>query len=517
MLGDGGETPSRYELLSMVKKHSNLIGKTVVEEQDASDIEMDMRFWHDVFDLYFVCGKESRGRQDDDLVFFVRKLGSHGSGSNNKTESVDPYFVRRWAPKLSDLVDETSIDVDWRRSFYLNLIAHTSFSVTVAICSHQDLLNHRAGEDTPLSPIYKEVETTPAYPDICFAIDDFDSTFDAVVLTEKDHCYCVVLNAHDGAAFPSEKVSNDCSTSDSSSLQVHTISAKKKDTKHGQYKLKLFMLHSYESGHTLTEQLNSMEIRPCLKSMLVPNGLSYIGVTSSEMLSLTLFSGFVSYQMVRDAYDAGRSRFGSLLSVVHSSGKTDRIYMKGPGGRGEVEVAVSGVADQSHEDSGPFSPVISKKGFGLGVIVRKAASAASVAARHAYAAASASSPTFDELIPLKCSLMSISLPWEYIAYDLLFKLKWLTGRIFVLIATLRFYLFITHSGSTDYNNVIANLGSSSSEHVTIQCICGRNENRNRDFFEQLFPSYEIHFSSDMSCALACSEMCIFGVGLSNPG
>ncbi|XP_068484350.1 calcium-transporting ATPase 3, endoplasmic reticulum-type-like [Phaseolus vulgaris] len=84
----------RYELLSMVKKHSNLIGKTVVEEQDASDIKMDMRFWHDVFDLYFVCGKESRGRQDDDLVFFVRKLGSHVSGSNN-TESVEPYFVCR--------------------------------------------------------------------------------------------------------------------------------------------------------------------------------------------------------------------------------------------------------------------------------------------------------------------------------------------------------------------------------------------------------------------------------------
>ncbi|PPD84276.1 hypothetical protein GOBAR_DD18786 [Gossypium barbadense] len=26
----------------------------------------------------------------------------------------------------------------------------------------------------------REVETTPAYLDICFAIDDFDSTFDAV-------------------------------------------------------------------------------------------------------------------------------------------------------------------------------------------------------------------------------------------------------------------------------------------------------------------------------------------------
>ncbi|MCH91991.1 hypothetical protein A2U01_0012923, partial [Trifolium medium] len=116
---------------------------------------------------------------------------------------------------------------------------------------------------------------------------------------------------------------------------------------------------------------------------------------------------------------AGKSRFGSLLSGGHYSGKTDRIYMKGPGGRGEVEVAVSGVADQSQQDSGPHSPVISKKGFGLGVIVRRAASVASVAAKHAYAAAS--SPNLDEMIPLKCSLMSISLPWEYIAYDLLFK------------------------------------------------------------------------------------------------
>lgn len=58
----------------MVKKHSNLIGQTEVDEQDASDVEMDPRFWHDVMDLYFIRGKESRGRQDDDLVFFVRKV-----------------------------------------------------------------------------------------------------------------------------------------------------------------------------------------------------------------------------------------------------------------------------------------------------------------------------------------------------------------------------------------------------------------------------------------------------------
>ncbi|KDO81141.1 hypothetical protein CISIN_1g0161611mg, partial [Citrus sinensis] len=106
----------------------------------------------------------------------------------------------RWAPKLDDLLGKNLSEVHWRRSFYLNMIAHTAFSVTVAICSHQELRNHQAGTDTPLSPIYKvvktvyaspsrvnfqldskkEVETKPAYPDICFAVDDFDSTFDAV-------------------------------------------------------------------------------------------------------------------------------------------------------------------------------------------------------------------------------------------------------------------------------------------------------------------------------------------------
>ncbi|XP_019175364.1 PREDICTED: uncharacterized protein KIAA0930 homolog [Ipomoea nil] len=372
LLGNGGgQTPSRFELLSMVKKHSKFLGKTIVEEEDPSDVEMDPQFWHEVLDLYFVCGKESRGRQEDDLIFFVRKMSLQGYESNGNSEDNSPYFVRRWSPKLDDLLGENSVGVDWRRSYYLNLIAHTTFSVTVAICSHEVLKNYQTGKDKPLSPIYKvvktvyaspsrinfhldsrkEVETTPAYPDICFAVDDFDSTFDAVVLTDVDHCYCVILNANDGAAFPSD------------SSQSETSGGKTQSSK------------------------------------------------------ITIFSGFVSYQMVRDAYDAGRTGFGSLLSL-HSSGKTDRIYMKGPGGRGEVEVAVSGVVDQSKEEYGHHPP---KKGLSFSAVVRRAASVASVAAKHAYAAASATRSSDEEMIPLKCCLMSISLPWEHIAHDLLLK------------------------------------------------------------------------------------------------
>ncbi|XP_057784926.1 uncharacterized protein LOC131010692 isoform X1 [Salvia miltiorrhiza] len=386
MLGDKSLILPRYELLSIIRKHSKSIGQTILDEEESQDdLEMDPSFWHNVIDSYFVRSRESRGREDDDLIFFVRKMNLESQRSNGDAESNSPYFVRRWAPELDELVGGNSLIIDWRRSFYLNLIAHTSFSVTVAICSHQVIRQYQQGET--LSPIYKvvktvyaspsrinfhldsrkEVETTPAYPDICFAVDDFDSTFDSVVLTDPDHCYCVLLNAHDGAAFPHERKTEQANSDVSSSENV---------TSHGKTK-------------------NS---------------------------KITLFSGFVSYQMVREAYDAGRSGFGSLLSLGHSSGRTDRIFMKGPGGRGEVEVAVSGILDQSKVDLGPQSPIqISKKGLGLGTIVRKAASVASTAAKQAYAAAS-SSPNLDgEMLPLKCCLMSISLPWENIVHDLLFK------------------------------------------------------------------------------------------------
>ncbi|CAA6657689.1 unnamed protein product [Spirodela intermedia] len=361
-LSDGG-TPSRYELLTMVKQHSKFLREGMIDEDDTSDVEMDVKFWYEMLDLYFIRGRESKGE-------------------------CSPYFVRRWAAKLEKVAGENYAEVDWRRSFYLNFIAHTSFTVTVAICRlYSGSKKHQSGADTPLSPVYKvvktvyaspsrvnfqtnfrkEAETIPAYPNICFAINDFDDAFDSVVLSETDHCYCVLLNADGGAAFPTEG------------------------------------MHENSSGFCGSDN-DSRNIRP--------------------LRQLTLFSGFVSYPMVREAYEAGKSRFGSLWPIGNAQAKTDRLYMRGPGGRGEVEVAVSGVADQSQENSGPPSPLqLSKEGFGIGLgsIVRRAASAASEAAKQAYAAASATIKTDAELLPLKCCLMSVALPWENIAHDLLFK------------------------------------------------------------------------------------------------
>lgn len=254
MLGDDGDAPSRFELLNMVKKRSVLLRQNTVDEShetDVSDVEKNHGFWHDVMEIYFVIGKEARRRLDDDLIFFVKNTSMDGFEFIDSAEDDSPYFVRRWAPQLNNLVEKNAANVDWRCSFYLNLIAHSSFSVTVLICSHQALHSYQTGETTSISPICKvvktvyaspdrvnfhvdsrkEVETTSAYPDICFAVDDFDSTFDAMVLTDADHCFCVLLNAHGGAAFPSETISQECSPSDNSSANSRTNTGKIKHTK----------------------------------------------------------------------------------------------------------------------------------------------------------------------------------------------------------------------------------------------------------------------------------------------
>ncbi|XP_078177527.1 CW7 isoform X2 [Carex rostrata] len=354
---DKPSTPSRFELLSMVKKQSKFLRE--IDSQDSTSSgssTMASQFWREMLDLYFVRGNVSKGHEEDDLIFFVRAKNLDGY------EDVAPFFVRRWAPSLERVVGTNMSDVDWARTFYLNLIAHTSFSVTVAICSIQALRKHQNGENSSLSPVYKVIKTVFASPSrVDFQLDH------KKILSEVDHCYCVVLNAHDGAAFPSEI------EIDGSDLTVHSID----------------------------------EVTP-------------------KLPKATLFSGFVSYEVVRKAYDAGHSRLGSILSSGGSHTKTDRLFMKGPGGRGEVEVAVSGVADQSQEKTGPSLPLqlLTK---GIGTIMHMARNTYSGPASSSFNDGNNSNDNdrshsgSETILPLKCSLMSISLPWDTIAHDLLFK------------------------------------------------------------------------------------------------
>ncbi|KAH7289534.1 hypothetical protein KP509_30G008100 [Ceratopteris richardii] len=323
------ETPSRYELISIVRKHSTFLKNLDTDDANKGyNNALDMRFWRELVDMFFVRGMiNSKDRPDDDLVFFVHHL------SPKEQTDLQPYFVRRWCSQLEKVIGDNADEVDWHRSFYLNLIAHTTYTLTVAICKREALQNRQKTVNSAIAPVYqisktvyaspsrvnfqtnmsKGFETVPAYPDICFTIDDYDDTFEEV---------------------------------------------------------------------------------------------------------LTLFSGFVSYDMVRSAFEGGRSKIRGFL-VAASSARSERLIMHGPGGRGEVEVSVSGLPDESVQ---PFSSSLwgSTHGTRIGSIVRKAAITALLAAKQPYVHSSSVRNDVGSL-PLRCCLMSLSLPWDALAHDLLFK------------------------------------------------------------------------------------------------
>ncbi|XP_023536764.1 uncharacterized protein LOC111798043 isoform X2 [Cucurbita pepo subsp. pepo] len=86
------------------------------------------------------------------------------------------------------------------------------------------------------------------------------------VLTETDDCYCVLLNAHDGIAFPGKDYEENCNSSNVMALGMDS-----------------------DSLSTKNSQIT------------------------------TLYSGFVSYQMVCDAYDGKKFDLGGEVQNLHVS------------------------------------------------------------------------------------------------------------------------------------------------------------------------------------------------------
>ena len=90
--------------------------------------------------------------------------------------------MRRWARELP-----RELSADWRESVFLNLIVHTRFTLTVAICSYAGLKDRsRPGPRTfmkVVKPVYaapsvalvdlqtnKAAATQPSWPDVHFAV-----------------------------------------------------------------------------------------------------------------------------------------------------------------------------------------------------------------------------------------------------------------------------------------------------------------------------------------------------------
>ncbi|CAI7888041.1 unnamed protein product, partial [Closterium sp. NIES-53] len=257
------------------------------------------------------------------------------AGRGEGMEAVErrrPYFARRRQSSVGEILGGSVESIDWRRTFYLNLICHTDYSLTIAVCSRTALENQkRSGRAVP--PIMKvtrrayaspsralidtslplppstsqDPEVTEAYPNICFAIDSSDRAFESVVLKGSDHCFCVLLSAHRGAAFPAQD----------------TV---EKTLADGQRRV--------------LQRGTSSEAK-------------VLGEASGDGPKITLFSGFVSYPMLKTSFQGLFSMFGSASP---SPMKPAGLVLRGPGGKGAANLAVCPLPLPPLPPKPPLSP-----------------------------------------------------------------------------------------------------------------------------------------------------------------
>jgi len=186
-------------------------------------------------------------------------------------------FVRRWSSTLP-----ADLSCDWRQSVYLNVVAHTRFSLTVAVCSYAGLKAQSPARTYAkvVKPVYAapsvarvDLRTSKAdgapqasWPELYFSVYDFSDAFTAAVVSEPDHCLVVELRAWGG---------------------------------------------------------------PALGGRAATGSSAGVANSGSGGLEVSLFSGLVASQHVQAAYRRV------------SGGAARRVIMAGPGGRGRVEVAVT--------------------------------------------------------------------------------------------------------------------------------------------------------------------------------
>mmetsp|Transcript_6767 Transcript_6767/g.17243 ORF Transcript_6767/g.17243 Transcript_6767/m.17243 type:complete len:453 (-) Transcript_6767:725-2083(-) len=375
--------------------------------------------WRTALEELFYKGPKGNEKSlmQDDMVFYVlakqskkkkkkKKFGNDDEDGDGVSVDVEDdeassreVTVRRWTG-ASSLVRSASdiqglnkgMDLKWMESLFLNILMHTTYTLTVAICNKQSLLakqnqkQNRGNASSQLAsapPVFKtsrkvyashmrlsvvmdpqkkgsgkgasfsgEEKMNVSYPEIFFAVDDFEEAFDEVVVRDDQHCLCVLLYATDGPSF-------------ASSVQGAASS----------------------DGEGKGE-----------------------GKQESQKRRVPLFSGYVPYDQLADAVrhqhnrylSASLGSFGSLFGDKKQHLKSEKIFMRGPGGIGHAEVAVTTLPEQGVEQVDADTEA--GKGF-LGFFTGSSTSSTSTKKQP--------SPS------LRCCLMNVSLHWKALAHDIL--------------------------------------------------------------------------------------------------
>ncbi|GFR47092.1 hypothetical protein Agub_g8662, partial [Astrephomene gubernaculifera] len=324
---------------------------------DSAEPAWSQEQWCEAFSFLFLASPGSRHtllEHQDDMLFFVTAASALGPDSptvwlRRNTAAELPGELRPGGSGFSS--------VDWCRSVQLNLVLQAKYLLTVVQCrqealaavaqthatsgqgiapqhqQQQALVSQRRVYASPmaaavnLDDVKKGKPPQPCYPEVCFAVDNFEDAFQDMILSRPGDCYCVMLHVHAN----SNNINTGNSTRDATKQPITDLPD---------------ALPS--SGHAATSPSST----PAQSSSSNPTERRAV-----------LFSAYVTREQVA-AYLATRATQAPRPNVLRwllsglkqedaAQARRERVVLSGPGGIGRAEAAAAAVKADSVAAAAP--------------------------------------------------------------------------------------------------------------------------------------------------------------------
>lgn len=296
--------------------------------------------WSTLFTEYFVESKDDANH--DDMLFFVRPPPTPALDNNSDNEDTatvqhqDPVFVlRKQSPP--NILPPIAEVIMWKETFLLNLIVQMPCKLTVAVCrrrskQQKQQQQHKGGMSVVRKHVSKRVYALPnksrmdlpkgnaagppecSWPNIHYVIDDYEDMFEDMFI-KKGEYLCVELSAR----IPIPSSGNDDDEAAFSKDIPVSISKQTAD-------------HDEKNNNVFSS----------VRSRLTSANSALGGVGGTGTYKVVLFQGAASFNALVDNYVHRLSSKNMLHRLRKPTYTPEFIMMRGPGGKGHAQVAITG-------------------------------------------------------------------------------------------------------------------------------------------------------------------------------
>ncbi|KAI8896311.1 hypothetical protein BC833DRAFT_597964 [Globomyces pollinis-pini] len=369
------------------KKLSDSLDPWRLISNEYTDLDSKDPRWFELFMEYFIDAKHE---VTDDILFFVRQYVPSHKSSTGSINDLDPVLVKR---RIAGQIPQLADVIDWKQSFFLNLISQLPCTLTVSICTRSLEIDKRKKWGSDSSEDIRQSTgdlSEPAKKNTMVAVKRVTKKVFAAPYKSRMDVKDAQMNE---CSYPLVYYTNNDFQEESLHLKI----------KPGEYlcaELSLTIPETKTSTEFInaTEKVSQISLEDNSEPFPLPPNFSKI----------TFFQGAVSFKALSDIYqqkgvaaaNQRRNGWGNRSDEPFNSPRIEYVLMRGPHGKGQCQVAIQhpgSISLQSSSDGllGFFKDVVKS---------------------HLGQDSTDSIPVPDLL---ECSMTYVNIPWQSIAADLL--------------------------------------------------------------------------------------------------